>query len=185
MGSYSMWCIWFLSLTIMFWRCIHAIAYISLHFFLLLNNVPIMYHILFIHSLVHGHLGCFHLLVILNNAGTYKFSCGHMFSVLLGDIARSGIARSYGKSMFNPLFFWLKLFDFLLIFSFFIEVQLIYNVVLVSGVQQSDSVIHIRIPSLFQILFYYRLLQDTEYSSLCYTVGPCCLSILDILVCLC
>ena len=25
---------------------------------------------------------------------------------------------------------------------------------------------------LFQILFYYRLLQDTEYSSLCYTVGP-------------
>ena len=30
---------------------------------------------------------------------------------------------------------------------------------------------------LFQLLFYYRLLQDTEYSSLCYTVGPCCLSI--------
>ena len=84
----------------MFWRCIHAIAYISLHFFLLLNNVPIMYHILFIHSFVHGHLGCFHLLVILNNAGTYKFSCGHMFSVLLGDIARSGIARSYVGSIF-------------------------------------------------------------------------------------
>ena len=27
----------------------------------------------------------------------------------------------------------------------------------------------------FQILFRYRLLQDIEYSSLCYTVGPCCL----------
>ena len=25
---------------------------------------------------------------------------------------------------------------------------------------------------LFQILFYYKLLQHTEYSSLCYTVGP-------------
>ena len=25
----------------------------------------------------------------------------------------------------------------------------------------------------FQILFPYRLLQDIEYSSLCYTVGPC------------
>ena len=25
---------------------------------------------------------------------------------------------------------------------------------------------------LFQIIFYYRLLQDFEYSSLCYTVGP-------------
>ena len=27
------------------------------------------------------------------------------------------------------------------------------------------------------IIFHYRLLQDTEYSSLCYTVGPCCLAI--------
>ena len=26
---------------------------------------------------------------------------------------------------------------------------------------------------LFQILFHYRLLQDVEYNSLCYTVGPC------------
>ena len=28
-----------------------------------------------------------------------------------------------------------------------------------------------------QILFHYRLLQDIEYNSLCYIVGPCCLSI--------
>ena len=47
---------------------------------------------------------------------------------------------------------------------------------LVSGVQQSDSVIHIYIP--FHILFHYTLLQDIEYSSLCYTVVPCHLSIL-------
>ena len=38
--------------------------------------------------------------------------------------------------------------------------QLIYNVVLVFGVQQSDSVIHIYI--LFHILLHYGLLQDTE-----------------------
>ena len=25
----------------------------------------------------------------------------------------------------------------------------------------------------FQTLFHYRLLQDIEYSSLCYTIGPC------------
>ena len=25
---------------------------------------------------------------------------------------------------------------------------------------------------LFQILFHYRILQDSEYSSLCYTAGP-------------
>ena len=33
----------------------------------------------------------------------------------------------------------------------------------------------------FQILFPYRLLQNIEYSSLWYTVGPCCLSILHII----
>ena len=38
---------------------------------------------------------------------------------------------------------------------------------------------------LFHILFHYGLSQDIEYSSLCYTVGPCCLSILYIIVCLC
>ena len=38
---------------------------------------------------------------------------------------------------------------------------------LVSAIEQNDSVIHI----LFHILFRYGLLQDTEYDSLCYTVG--------------
>ena len=53
-----------------------------------------------------------------------------------------------------------------------------FNVVLVAGIQWSDSVIHIHISILFQILFPYRLLQNTEYSSLCYIVGFCWLSIL-------
>ena len=54
---------------------------------------------------------------------------------------------------------------------------------LISAVQQSDSVIHIYI--LFHILFRYGLSQDIEYSSLCYTVGPCCLSVLYITACVC
>ena len=33
---------------------------------------------------------------------------------------------------------------------------------------------------ILQILFHYRLLQDIEYSSLCYTVDPNCLSALHI-----
>ena len=37
---------------------------------------------------------------------------------------------------------------------------------------------------LFQIIFHYVLLQGTEYSSLYYTVGPCCLSILHTVVCI-
>ena len=37
---------------------------------------------------------------------------------------------------------------------------------------------------LFHFLFHDGLLQDTEYNSLCYTLGPCCLSILYITVCI-
>ena len=57
------------------------------------------------------------------------------------------------------------------------------NVVLVSGVQQSDPVIHIHVSILFQILLPFRLLQNIEQCYLCYTLGPCCLSILNIAVC--
>ena len=69
----------------------------------------------------------------------------------------------------------------------FIGVQSIYNVVLVSGVQQSESVIHIHISTLFfffLILFPYRLLQSIEQSSLCYQ-GSYQLSILYTVVCIC
>ena len=47
-------------------------------------------------------------------------------------------------------------------FLFYIGVELIYNVVLVSGAQQSDSVMHIHISTLIQNLFPFRLLQNTE-----------------------
>ena len=43
-------------------------------------------------------------------------------------------------------------------------VSLIYNV------SASDSVY---VYIFFQILLHYSLSQDSEYSSLCYTVGPC------------
>ena len=75
----------------------------------------------------------------------------------------------------------LSFFSFL---KFYIGVQLIKNVVLVSGVQQSDSVIHIHVSIRFQILFPVRLLQNIEQNSLCYTAGPCWLSILNIAVCM-
>ena len=41
----------------------------------------------------------------------------------------------------------------------FIGVYLIYNVVLVSAIQQSDSVIHVHISTLFKILFLHRSLE--------------------------
>ena len=54
---------------------------------------------------------------------------------------------------------------------FLTEVQLIYNVVLITAVQQSDSVIHIHsfFKIFFSIIVQHRILN--EYSFLCYTVG--------------
>ena len=53
----------------------------------------------------------------------------------------------------------------------------------VSGVEQSDSVTHIHVSILFQILFPFRLLRNAEQSSLCWTVGLCWLCILNTAVC--
>ena len=41
---------------------------------------------------------------------------------------------------------------------------------------------HVYIYNLFQVIFPYRLLQNIEYSSLCYTVGPCWLPVLCVCV---
>ena len=67
---------------------------------------------------------------------------------------------------------------------FFIRVEFIYNVLLVSDVQHTDSVIHIHTFIIFQVLFPYRFLQNTEQSSLCYIGGPCWLSIWYSVVCM-
>ena len=45
---------------------------------------------------------------------------------------------------------------------------------LVLDVQKSDSVIHIYVSILLQILFLFSLLQSIEQCSLCYRVGPGC-----------
>ena len=65
------------------------------------------------------------------------------------------------SQFFNVCFaFFLKKF-FKILFD--IRVYLIYNVVLVSSVRQSDSFIHIHISILFQMLFPCSLLQNIEF----------------------
>ena len=51
--------------------------------------------------------------------------------------------------------------------------------------QGYSKVIQLYVHVLFCVLFHYRLLQGNEYSSMCYTVGPCCLPVLYIAVCSC
>ena len=53
----------------------------------------------------------------------------------------------------------------------------------VSGEQRRDSVIHIHTSILPQTLLPSRLACNIEWNSLCYTIGPCWLSILNISVC--
>ena len=60
-------------------------------------SIVYMYHSFFIHSSANGHIGCLHVLAIVNspamNNGTHV-----SFSVLVSSryVPRSGIAGSYG-----------------------------------------------------------------------------------------
>ena len=67
-------------------------------------SIVYMYYIFFFHSSVDGHLGCFHVLAIVNSAavniGVYIY---FQIIVLFGYMPRSGIVGSYGNSIFSFL----------------------------------------------------------------------------------
>ena len=69
-------------------------------------------------------------------------------------------------SLFFFLQWWYLYFKLI-----FIGVHLLYNVVLVSTTQQSESAICIHISPHLGISFPFRLPQSTENSLLCYTAG--------------
>ena len=94
----------------------------------------------------------------------------------------------YTKLHFSSLFFFLSIMVFcLFLFNSFTSIPYFpffnWNIIdlqycvsfrcTAKWFSYTDICIHF-----FQILFHYRSLQDTEYSSLCSTVGPCWFSVL-------
>ena len=63
-----------------------------------------IYQIVRIQSSVHGHLGCFHVLAIVNRAAmNMRVHMSFSRNVLSGYMPKSGIAGSYGSSMYRFL----------------------------------------------------------------------------------
>ena len=63
-----------------------------------------MYHIFFIHSSVYGHLGCFHVMAIVNSAAiNIRVHVSFWIMVFSGYKPCSRIAGSYGSSIFSFL----------------------------------------------------------------------------------
>ena len=93
-----------------------------LHSFLWLSSLPLYTHHIFIHLSINGPFGCFHVLALVNRAISGCLGCFRVFAVvnkdavnievqvsfwiivLSGFMPRSGIAGSYGNSIFS--FLW-------------------------------------------------------------------------------
>ena len=67
-------------------------------------SIVYVYDIFLIHSSVDGHLGCFHVLAVVNRAAVnMQVHVSILRKVFPGDMPKSGIAGSYGSSMYSFL----------------------------------------------------------------------------------
>lgn len=92
-------CVWLLSLCIMFSWFIYVVVYTRISFLLWWNNnLLYRYTIFYLFTSWWTFIYPFCILwMMLLWTFVYMFLCGHLFSALLGDIPRSVIARSCGN----------------------------------------------------------------------------------------
>ena len=89
-------------------RSLHVATNDIISFFLWLSNSPLHICTIFIHSSADGHLGCFYVLAIVNSAAMAMIIVVHVSfqsMIFSGYMPRSGIAKSYGSSIFSYFFF--------------------------------------------------------------------------------
>ena len=94
-------------------KSIHVSANGIISFFFMLSSILLCvcvcvctHHIFFIHSSVDGHLGCFHVLAIVNSAAVntgVHISFQIRVFIFSRYMPRSGIAGSYGNSILSSL----------------------------------------------------------------------------------
>ena len=101
----------FLFLTDLVWYSLVASLLLQMalyHSLLWLNSIVCMHHILFIHSSVKDHLGCFLVLAIVNCAAmnVSMHVSFWIIVVLSGYMSRSGIAMLHGNSIFFFFKWW-------------------------------------------------------------------------------
>ena len=116
--------------------------------FFVLFDLPQSEHLSFLFNLINGLLLFLQIFSALH-------SCN--FSLFLHELK----GHECQFDIIPKITVTLSIFFFKFNFLFYIVVQLIYNVVLVSGVQQSDSVTHTHIPIFFRffsLIGYYKIL---------------------------
>ena len=89
-----------------------------------LHSILYIYDIFFIHSSVNGHLGCFHVLAIVNSAAmNIRVHVSFRITVLFGYMPRSRIEGSFGSSIFSFLRKKIKTYNKTLMLQFYCTIE--------------------------------------------------------------